>query len=297
MSALPRGAYFRMRLAAGILLAMGLLTCAPRAVALQGEAADEVRKGIASGKEFFDHRLFDRVLKSYVSEMGSRFDYRSLSARPGQLQAYLNSLATVRLANLGRDELLALLVNAYNAYTIQSVLETFTPTHPEGATTIREIPNVFARKTHRVGGHLLSLDELEHGLIRPLFKDPRIHFVVNCASVSCAPLPLEALTGGNLESQLEYAARRTLSSPDYLRLDGEKLLVTKLLEWYGDDFVTEGFHGAEKSLPLYLRKYAADPVARAIDAAGGSPPVVFMNYDWSLNRAVKVRLQDGVGIN
>jgi hypothetical protein len=293
MSAHFRIAFLRRRALVGLLfLAIGFFSCAPRAVALQGKAADEVSKGIQSGKRFFDHRRFDHVLKIHVRDMGSRFDYASLSMQPGELQAYLNSLAAVRLSDLGRDELLALLIDAYNAFTIQSVLETLTPAQPQGVASIREIPNVFARPTHKLGGHLLSLDDIEHGLIRPLFKDPRIHFVVNCASASCPPLPLEALTGGNLESQLEYAARRTLSSPDYVRFDGEKLQVTKLLDWYGDDFVTQGFHGAEKSLPLFIRKYASDDVAHAIDAAGGSPSVVFMDYDWSLNRAAKIRLQD-----
>jgi len=276
-----------------VALALSLTTCAPRAVALRGEASEAVRKGIQSGRGVFDHRLFNDVLRLHAREMGSRFDYEGLKAHRESFAAYLRTVAEADLPGLSRDELLALLINAYNAYTIQSVLETLSPSAPHGVASIRDIPNVFSRKTHKVGGFLLSLDDLEHGLIRPLFKDPRSHFVVNCASRSCAPLPLEALTGGNLEAQLEYAAHRTLSSPDYVRLEGERLLITKLLSWYGADFVTQGFHGAEKSLPRYIRKYAAEDVARWIDAAGTDPPIAFMDYDWSLNRATKIRLQDG----
>jgi hypothetical protein len=158
--------------------------------------------------------------------------------------------------------------------------------------SIRDIPDVFDRPTHRLGGFDLSLNNIEHNLLRPLFRDPRIHFVVNCASISCPPLLQETLAGGTLESQMEYAARQTLSSPDYVRVEKGKLKVTRLLEWYGADFVTPGFHGAEKTLPRYIRKYASDEAARWLDSAGEDPSVSFMDYDWSLNRATRIRLQD-----
>jgi hypothetical protein len=268
------------------------LGCAPRAVALQGEAAQAVRQGIESGKGTFDHSRFSAVLEGFTREMGTRFDYEGLKAHPEDLNGYLEALGGANLPGLTRDELLALLINAYNAATLDSVLQSFDTTHPHGVKSIRDIPEVFTRKTHRIGGYLLSLDNLEHGLIRPLFKDPRAHFVVNCASVSCAPLPQQALTGGTLESQLESAARRTLSSPDYVRVEGDRLLVTKLLDWFGADFTTPGFHGAEKSLPRYLRKYASDDVARFLDHAAGDPPLTFMDYDWSLNCTTRPALQD-----
>ena len=269
-----------------------LMQCAPRAVALQGEAADAVSKGIESGKEVFDHSALSRVLETYARDLGSRFDYEGLKGHPEDFDTYLAALATVDLSKLSRDELLALLINAYNAYTLQSILQTLTPEHPHGVASIRDIPEVFARQTHVIGGYRLSLDNLEHGLIRPLFKDPRAHFVVNCASLSCAPLPTQALSGSTLDSQLEYAARRTLSSPGYVRVDKDRLMVTKLLDWYGADFVTAGYHGAEKTLPQYIRKYASQEVARWIDAHGGNPSVGFLDYDWSLNRATRPPLQD-----
>ncbi|MCI0567564.1 MAG: DUF547 domain-containing protein [Acidobacteria bacterium] len=272
-----------------ILVAPG---CAPRAVALQGQAALAIRKGIESGNGTFDHSRFSKVLETYSREMGSRFDYEGLKARPEDLNGYLEAVANAGLSGLSRDELLALLINAYNAATLSSILESFDTAHPQGVNSIRDIPEVFTRKTHRIGGYLLSLDNLEHGLIRPLFKDPRAHFVVNCASISCAPLPPQALTGNTLEAQLEYAARRTLSSPDYVRVDGDRLLVTKLMDWFVADFTTQEFHGAEKSLPRYIRKYASEEVAHFLDGAGEDPPLGFMDYDWSLNRATRLPIQD-----
>jgi hypothetical protein len=263
-------------------------SCTPKAVAIQGEAAEAIRRGIASGRGSFDHAAFTRVLSRHSRDMGRRFDYDGLNAHPEDLATYLKSIAGADLSALSRDELLALLINSYNACTIDSILASY---QGAGVRSIRDIRDVFSRKTHNVGGYKLSLDNLEHGLIRPLFKDPRVHFVINCASVSCAPLPPEALSGAHLDSQLEAAARQALSSPDYLRVEDGKLRVTKLLDWYGGDFVTEGFHGAEKNLPRYLRKYAAEEVVRFIDAAGGDPAYEFMDYDWTLNRAVR-RLTD-----
>jgi uncharacterized protein DUF547 len=287
----------RARWAAGwaaltFLAGIALAGCAPRAVALKGDVAEAVEKGIRSGQGRFDHSLFSRVLETHVREQGSRFDYDALKAHPEDLDAYLEALGKADLPSLSKDELLALLVNAYNAATIRSVLDSFDARHPHGVNSIRDIPEVFTRKSHRIGGYRLSLDNLEHGLIRPLFKDPRVHFVVNCASISCAPLPPQALTGSTLESQLESAARRTLASPDYVRVDGDRLLVTKLLDWFGSDFTTPGFHGAASSIPLYLRKYASEEVARWLDQAGGRRAISFMDYDWSLNRASSIPLPD-----
>ena len=275
-----------------VALLSGLCSCAPKALVIQGEAAEAIRRGIATGRGSFDHAALTRVLSHHSRDMGRRFDYDGLRDHPEDLAAYLKSLAGADLPALSSDELLALLINAYNAFTLDSILGTYEGNPARPVASIRDIPEVFSRKTHVVGGYKLSLDDLEHGLIRPLFKEPRIHFVVNCASVSCAPLPPEALSGARLDAQLESAVRGTLSSPDYLRLENGKLKVTKLLDWYGSDFVTEGFRGAEKNLPRYLRKYAGEEVVRFIDAAGGDPPFDFMDYDWALNRAVTLRLAE-----
>lgn len=280
------------RLALALLLLWPGLSCgAPRSVALEGEAAEAIRRGIASGTGTLDHRRFDRVLLLHARETGARFDYAGLKASPGDLDAYREELAKVDLAGLGRDEILALLLNAYNAFTIGSILETMTPERPEGVGSIREIPQVFARKTHLLGGFRLSLDNIEHNLIRPLFRDPRIHFAVNCAAASCPPLVEEAFTGAKLERLLENATRRVLSSPDFARVEAGRLRLTRILDWYGTDFVTEGFRGAEPSLPRYVAKYASGEVRDFIEEAGGNPPVEFLEYDWTLNRAVTPRIQ------
>lgn len=264
-----------------------LFSCQPPpSEAIQGKVAAAVERGMAGGRGSFDHAAWDEILQAYAREGGRKFDYAGLKKKDeARLESYLDSLARVELPTLSRDELMALFINAYNAYTVKSILARVTPEGEYRIASIRTISRVFERQEHVVGGFRLSLDNIEHNILRPLFRDPRVHFAVNCASVSCPPLPPEAFNGGELDRQLEEAMRLALASPDYLRVDGDRLLVTKILDWYGEDFVKEGWRGAERDLASYLRKYASDDVRRFLDSRASPPDIGFIDYDWSLNRS------------
>lgn len=266
-----------------LLLALAAAGCAPRAQQIRGDVAEEIRRGLASGTESFDHSAFDALLSKHVDEEAFRVDYRGLKQDEAALDAYLAALGAARLAALGRDELFALFLNAYNASTLKTILRTMTPERPGGVPSIRDIPGVFRRSDHRVGGYLLSLDNIEHHILRPIFRDPRIHFAVNCAAVSCPPLAASAYTGARLDAQLDAAARRALGSPAYARVEAGRLLLTKVLDWYGADFTDARFAGHAASLPEYVARYAAADVREFIARHGGRPPVRFLDYDWSLN--------------
>lgn len=266
-----------------LLIAVSAANCAPRAREIRGDVAEDIRRGIAGGAESFDHSAFDALLAKYVDEEAFRVDYRRLKQEEAALDAYLAALGEARLASLGRDELFALFLNAYNAYTLKTILRTMTPERPDGVPSIREIPSVFSRSDHRVGGHLLSLDNIEHNILRPLFRDPRIHFAVNCAAVSCPPLGASAFVAARVEEQLDAAARRTLGSPAYARVEDGRLLLTKVLDWYGGDFTDKSFRGHAATLPAYVARYAAADVRAFIERNNGRPPVRFLDYDWSLN--------------
>jgi hypothetical protein len=277
-------------MARGKLIALGLLlslaSCqVPRSEAIQGKVADAVERGIAGGRGSFDHAAWDEILRSYARQEGRRFDYAGLKrSELPRLESYLDALGRADLSSLSRDQLMAFLINAYNAYTVKTILDEMSAEGEYRISSIREIPRVFERKVHRMGGFQLSLDNIEHNLLRPFFRDPRVHFAVNCASVSCPPLRPEAFEADRLDEQLEEATRLALSSPDYLRVEGDRLLVTKILDWYGEDFVKDGWRGAEKDLLSYLRKYADQEVRRFIDSRGSRPSLRFMDYDWGLNK-------------
>jgi len=193
------------------------------------------------------------------------------------LDLYLKSASEPPLARLTPGHLEALLINAYNAITVASILD-----HPDVA-SIRDIPGVWTERRHRVGGFDLTLDEIEHRILRPYFKDPRIHFALNCASRSCAPLPPWAYDGDRLEGQLENRARAFLADKRNVRVEGSRLLLSRYFDWYGADFTAAGWRGAAASIAAYVARDAAPEVARFVETQKGKPPIGFLDYDWSLN--------------
>jgi hypothetical protein len=134
------------------------------------------------------------------------------------------------------------------------------------------------------GGESISLNNIEHNILRPFFKDPRVHFAVNCASISCPPLADSAFKGETIDEQLDAAARRTLQSPDYVRVENGTLLVTRILDWYGSDFITPGYRDASDSIADYIGSYGTDEVKQFIRLHSKNIPIEFMPYNWSLNR-------------
>jgi Protein of unknown function, DUF547 len=196
-----------------------------------------------------------------------------------ELQRYLARVADARLDRLAAAHLEALLVNAYNALTVQSILE-----HPD-VKSIRDIDGVWTEALHRVGGFEVSLDDIEHRLLRPFFKDPRLHAVLNCASRSCAPLPGEAMDGERLDAQLEGRMRAFLANPRNARVEAGKLRLSKYFDWYGEDFTASGWKGSAPTIAAYVARYAPAEIGAFIQGQKGRPPIAFEEYDWSLNEA------------
>ena len=268
--------------AAAALLLAGALAAgcgAPSSRALEGPAAGEVRAALDSGDRAFTHRRWDELLERAVREDG--IDYRLLQRERDRLDAYLERVAAADLASLAPDHLKALLINAYNAYTVQAILE-----HP-GVASIRDIDGVWTETTREVGGHGLTLDEIEHRLLRPFYRDPRIHFAVNCASRSCAPLPPRAFSGDSLDAQLERRTRAFLRDSARVRVEDGTLLLSRYFDWYGSDFTREGWSPRAETIPLFVARYGRAEVARFVRERDGRPPVEFLPYDWSLNAATR----------
>jgi len=254
---------------------------APAAKALQGPAADEIRSGIASGSGIVDHSAWEALLSRRVDARGG-VDYLGLRGERPKLEAYLARLAGAKLPSLGRDQLLALFINAYNACTIRVVLDgSRDGTLPA---SIRDLRDPWGRKSCTVGGHLLSLDEIEHGIVRPFFKDARVHAALNCAARSCPALAPWAYQGERVMGQLEDRMNAMVNSPAQVRVEKNALRVSKILDWYGGDFVAPDFAEHAPTLVDYLLRHARPELRRAIEGLGPRPRVEFLDYDWSLNR-------------
>jgi hypothetical protein len=230
-----------------------------------------------------DHSAWDALLQNYVVEGAdglNRVDYARFKKEAWpQLKAYIDHLQAVDVVALSRPEQFALWANLYNAKTVDVVLEHYP------VQSIRDIdisPGIFSdgpwgHKGLKVQGVELSLDDIEHGILRPLWKDPRIHYAVNCASVGCPNLGKSAFKGAKLEAMLDSAARDYIGSARGVEVKNGVVTASAIFSWYGDDF---GDNQAE--LLDRFRKHAGPALQRKLE---GVRAIAAFEYDWNLNDA------------
>jgi hypothetical protein len=219
-----------------------------------------------------DHGIFGRLLKSHVQN--GWVDYRGFKKDERQLDAYLDQLAQIDSQTLGRNEQMAFYINAYNAWTIKLILENY-----PGVASIKDLGSFFRspwkKKFVKINGETVTLDHLEHEILRPVFKDPRVHFAVNCASKSCPPLLNEPYSGAALDGQLETAALAFINDPQSNYLKGDTLYVSRIFKWFGEDFGND--------IRKFVRSYARGEFAGRLEGQGDGLTIRYLDYDWSLN--------------
>lgn len=228
-----------------------------------------------------DHAVWDRFLADYVAAGDdgiNRVAYHSVAPVDRRALAdYIGHLSAMRISSFDRPEQRAFWINLYNALTVQVVLDHYP------VDSIRDIdvsPGLFAdgpwgKKLVIVEDEALSLDDIEHRILRPIWRDPRLHYALNCAALGCPNLQPVAFTAANADGLLDAAARAYVNHPRGVRVDGETLHLSKLYSWYAEDFETEG-------LVAHIQRHA-DPelgvtfasVLRRAD----------IDYDWALNDA------------
>jgi len=225
------------------------------------------------GGPVFDHSPLDGLLSRHVDAEGW-IDYEGLLAETSVLDGYLDSIAGVPFELLGRSEKLALLINAYNAFTLKLILEHY----PIGG--IRNIPSARRWEAVRwnVGGVEWSLNQIEHEQIRPKFSEPRIHFALVCAAVGCPPMRSGAYSASHLEAQLHEQAEYVHRHRTWFELDAgaARARLTRLYLWYGDDFAQ-----SDDSVLEFVARYS--PGLRELLDAGATPEIEWIDYDWKLN--------------
>lgn len=207
---------------------------------------------------------WDALLSKYVSATG-KVNYKGLLTERAVLDAYLQSLsANPPQSNWSRAEKMAFWINAYNAFTIDLILDHY----PLNSITQLDGGKPWSVKRIALGGAKYSLDQIENEILRPQFRDARLHFALNCAARSCPPLWNRAFTPDKLETALEDRARRFINDPKYNTLGTDKASVSKIFEWYAADF---------GDLPAFLNRYAA-----GVQLAPGAA-IEYREYDWNLN--------------
>ncbi len=219
----------------------------------------------------FDHTPLTGVLNTYVDENGM-VNYESLKSNRGALDAYLKKTGAVsekELKGWSKDEQLAFYINVYNAETLKFIIDNYP------VDTIKDLGGFLStpwdKKVVTLFGEETTLNAVEHKIIRKQFDEPRIHFALVCAAISCPPLRSEAYTGAKLESQLDNQARVFMAQNAKNRIEGDTLYLSSIFDWYGGDFESK-----EKSLIQYVDPY--------IDGSAVGKKVEFTDYDWSLNK-------------
>lgn len=227
-----------------------------------------------------DHSAWTRLLAAYVKPQAdglNRVDYARFKAegRPA-LNAYLAQLQATDPTKLDRNEQFAYWANLYNAKTIDIVLEAYP------VASIKDIKfgsflasGPWAKKVLRVFDIELSLDDIEHKILRPYFKDGMVHYAVNCASIGCPNLGTEAFTGAKLGQQLDAAARAFVNHPRGIKVTNGKVEASKIYNWFGSDFGK-----SEAEVLAHTRMYAKPAQQEALAKA---TKINSFDYDWTLN--------------
>ena len=244
----------------------------------------------------FDHghtrwnNLLVRHVQWISGGYASRVDYGAFKKERSKLSDYLNKLSNVSdlaFQAWTRNQRLAFLINAYNAFTVDLILTKY----PD-LKSIKELATFFSnpwkKRFFSLLGKPRSLDEIEHEMIRVpgRYDEPRIHFVLVCAAIGCPGLRNEAITADKLDEQLEDSVRRFLSdkSRNRYNVSEGKLEVSKIFKWYKEDFEPSG--DKEKSLKSFLAKYADLLALSEKDRtriANQKVSIQYLNYDWGLN--------------
>lgn len=228
-----------------------------------------------------DHRPWQRFLDAFLrpgTDAVTRLAYgRATDADKQALHAYLDRLRKAPVLSLNRAEQRAYWINLYNALTVRLVLDHYP------VASIQDIdisPGPFSsgpwdRKLLDVDGEPVSLNDIEHRILRPIWKDARIHYAVNCASIGCPNLQPTAFTAANGETLLDAAARAYVNHPRGARVEDGRLVASKIYAWFSEDF-----GGDEAGVIRHLRRYAAPPLDGALR---GIESVAAYEYDWGLN--------------
>lgn len=273
----------KLRIILSVLL---LMTAAP--VAQASDAATLFARAARGSAKVVDHSAWDRLLKTYVKPGAdgiNRVDYRAFKTGGRKaLSAYLDALQRVDPAKLDRPEQFALLVNLYNARTVSIVLDHYPVRSIKDITLGGGLLAAFTggpwkAKVLRLKGVDLSLDDIEHGILRTVFKDPRVHYAVNCASLGCPNVGVEAFTGAKLNAQLDAAARAYINHPRGVRVDADGVRASSIYKWFGEDF-----GASDRAVLKHIRRYAAAPLANKLARRN---EIIDYDYSWRLNDATR----------
>lgn len=220
------------------------------------------------------HQLWDQLVKSHVKANGM-VDYKGFIREKPKLESYLKLLSenAPDRSKWTKNEQLAYWINAYNAFTVKLIVDHYPTKSIRDLGPILKIPflkDVWHYEFFKIGGVAMSLDKIEHGIIRKEFDEPRIHFAINCASISCPPLLNEAYVAEKLEAQLTKVSVAFINDPVRNKLGTQSAQLSSIFSWFTGDFTKKG------TLIEFLNKYSKVKIAP-------NAKISFLDYNWNLN--------------
>lgn len=240
---------------------------------------------IALLSQNFNTQEFDRILKTYVNDKGF-VNYKAILDKEKNVidklvkQANLQSPNSKPSAYKSEKEKMVFWINVYNLMIIKTIINDY-PTE-----SIKDIyfPGWRVWKiNHQVGGENLSFDNIEHDILRKRFKEPRVHFAINCASYGCPILQNKAFTSENLESLLQKGTRDFFESERNFRIDKEekKIYLSSILDWFEEDFFDES---KGETILNFVIRFAPNEIANFVKKNKSDYKVEYIPYDWKLNK-------------
>ena len=247
----------------------------------------------------FSYLEYSALLAEFVDGRGL-VDYRGLKQNRSRLDDFSLSLKRVGSESYSGwkgEEQIALWINAYNALTLKAIVDhypiesSFLSSLRFPKNSIRQISGVWDKLLFSVMNEKVTLDQIEHRILRPEFKEPRIHVALVCAAVGCPPLRAEPYIGSRLDAQLDDQSRRFFADPKKFLIDRDKgrVFLSPILDWYGKDFLPayateKGFSGhdrVERATLNFAAGYIAPDDRSYLE--NGDYKVEYLDYDWSLN--------------
>ena len=274
----------QMALRKTAILTIGLLLlCSAALAAAKPDLWEYWLQNDPSSKIRLDHSAWDQFLKSYLlTENGgiNRVRYGQVSpADRAKLEGYIRKLEQTPVSRLHRFEQKPFWINLYNAVTVKIIIDHYP------VKSIRDIdisPGLFSngpwgKQLISVESQKISLDDIEHRILRPIWKDPRIHYGVNCASIGCPNLQPMAYTRDNMDDLLDKGAREYINHDRGARVEGGRLVVSSIYNWFEVDF-----GGNDAGVIAHLKKYARPGLQEKLESVDR---IADTRYDWTLNDA------------
>ncbi len=244
------------------------------------------------------HSIYDSLLKKYVKN--GRVDYKGFKASSEEFNAYLRNLGSVSESDYSkwsREEKLSFWINAYNAFTIKAIIDNYPINgsvlsfYPRNS--IRQIDGVWDKLQFQAVGKTVTLEEIEHEILRKQFNEPRIHFAIACASLGCPDLRSETYKADIINEQLENAAIIFINNPQKgaeINSATKAVKISKIFKWFGEDFIegsenTELFNdrnAKDRAVLNFVRNHVESQEERAF-LESNQFKISYLNYNWSLN--------------